>query len=159
MVRRRLPAEIRHRVDSIDIVQSVWKSFLRDEVRIANAITVEDLVPYLTGMAKLKIAEKHRRLTQTQRADIRKEASRVANDEHAVSDVSAYADRKQAMPGDIAVAKDNWERTMEKVGERGQQVLQLRLQGFTLDEISERTEIGKRTVQRILASALQSLTL
>jgi DNA-binding CsgD family transcriptional regulator len=40
----------------------------------------------------------------------------------------------------------------------GRNVVQLKLEGHTLDEIADRVGASKRTVQRLLASVLQSLT-
>jgi DNA-directed RNA polymerase specialized sigma24 family protein len=46
---------------------------------------------------------------------------------------------------------------MEKVGKRGQRIVQLRLQGMTYDEIAEETDLSVITVRRLLSSVLTAL--
>jgi len=163
MVRRRLPSEIRHKVDSIDIVQSVWKSLLRKGSHLNHAGTAEDFVAYLAGMAKLKVFETHRHFTQCEAFNVRREVP--LNPPTALGDGGCFdvdsdrrVDRKCDAPSAVVRARENWEQAVEKAGARGQQVVQLKLQGLTLDEIAVRLKLSKSTVRRILDSVLHSLT-
>lgn len=159
-VRRRLPHEIRTKLDSMDIVQSVWKSFLRGGARPPENASVEQFAAYLFGMARLKTLEKHRRYTRHAKFDIRREQPlgtikganpEGRNDQHCT-------DYRHESPSTVAEIRDDWKQALCKVGDRGRQVVQLRLQGLTLDEVAQRMAISKSTVRRILDSMLQSLT-
>jgi len=162
VVRRRLPAEIRHKVDSVDIVQSVWKSIFRGGCRLEQAASAEEVVAYLAGMAKLKVFETHRRFTRCEAFNVRREVPLNSDERQHGPTPTRESDRqidhRDHAPSAIVRARDNWERAMEKSGERGQQVVQLKLQGLTLDEIAEQLNLSKRTVQRTLDSVLQSLS-
>jgi RNA polymerase sigma factor (sigma-70 family) len=151
VARRRLPQELRGKVDSIDIVQSVWKSFIRRGVPLEKVNTAEQLIAYLGGMAKFKVFETHRHYSEAQGFDVRREVPLSTNG-HALA-----ADRRDR-PSEIASARENWARAVDKLGEMGRSVVQLKLEGHTLDEIADRVGASKRTVQRLLASVLQSLT-
>jgi RNA polymerase sigma-70 factor (ECF subfamily) len=166
LVRRHLPAEIRPKVDSVDIVQSVWKSLLRKGIPVEQLRTAEDFVAYLAGTAKLKVFEAHRHYTRCQSANVRREVHLdfIPADEPQrkrfplTFSHDPRADKRSSTPSAIVCARENWERAIDRAGERGQQVVQLKLQGHTLDEIAERLSLSKSTVRRVLDSLLQSLT-
>jgi RNA polymerase sigma-70 factor (ECF subfamily) len=163
LVRRRLPSEIRPKIDSVDIVQSVWKSLLRKGAPLDQITTVEHFVAYLAGSARLKVFEAHRHYTRCEASNIRRE---VPMTPHATPQVSRTGgelanrcvDRKAHTPSAFVCARDNWEHAVERVGQRGEEVVRLKLQGLTLDEIAAHMALSKSTVRRILDTLLQSLT-
>jgi RNA polymerase sigma factor (sigma-70 family) len=163
VVRRRLPSEIRTKIDSVDIVQSVWKSLLRKGAPLDQITTVEHFVAYLAGSARLKVFEAHRHYTRCEASNIRRE---VPINPHVGREVkrgvdeltNRFVDRKAHTPSAYISARDNWEQAIEKVGSRGRDVVQLKLQGMTLDEIADHMALSKSTVRRILDSLLQSLS-
>ena len=159
-VQRHLPAEIRQKVDSTDIVQSVWRSLLRMGTGLGQADSAERFIAYLAGMARNKVFEAHRHFNQ-QAYDVRREVPWDLAERDGKSDdprdAHDFIDKTCPQPSAIVEAQDNWERAMSKAGERGHEVVQLRLQGLSLEEVSVRLNISKRTVQRVLDTMLQSL--
>ena len=149
-IRRRLPTELQHRIDSADIVQSVWKSLLRQGIKPGQFNTPEDFVAYLSKMAKWKLYETHRRFTKFEGLDVRRETSGLGTD-------ARIADRRIDSPSSIAQVREKWELALKSAGLRGQQVLQLKLQGLTLDEIAQQASLSKATVRRDIGSLLASL--
>jgi RNA polymerase sigma factor (sigma-70 family) len=150
LVRRRLPKEIRAKVDSVDIVQSVWKSIFRGGQQLRETATAEDVFAYLAGMARLKILEAHRRFTRYPGYDVRREVPFTRS-------ATEQAVHTNNFPSAIVRARENWERAMSQSGELGHKAIQLKLQGLTLDEMAEQLQVSKSTVQRLLRSVLQSL--
>jgi RNA polymerase sigma factor (sigma-70 family) len=159
VVRRHLPAGIRSKVDSADIVQSVWKSLLRKGARLEAGATPEQLIAYLAGMARLKVYETHRHFT-TLKGDLRREQAlgHPATPEESNENYREVCDKRAQRPDVIVSARDNWERAIELSGDRGRQVVDLRLRGLTLTEIAEQLNISLSTVRRVLDSLLQSIT-
>lgn len=162
VVRRHLPTEIRSKVDSTDIVQSVWKSFLRTGAKFDADTTPEKLIAYMAGMARLKVYETHRHYTTLKGFDVRKEqplegvaGSNESGEQRSASDVR---DARAQQPDDIVGTREHWRHAMAESGERGRQIVNLRLQGLTLTEISEELKISVSTVRRTLDALLQSLT-
>lgn len=159
VVRRHLPASLRSKVDSADIVQSIWKSLLRTGARLEPDATPEKLIAYMAGMARLKVYETHRHFT-TLKGDQRREQvlSHPTGSEETRKNQGEMCDERAQRPDVIVSARENWERAIEVSGDRGRQVVDLRLRGLTLPEIAEQLNISLSTVRRVLDSLLQSLT-
>jgi RNA polymerase sigma factor (sigma-70 family) len=162
VVRRHLAPELRSKLDSVDIVQSVWRSFLRKGEAFDNIQSAEQFVGYIAGIARNKVLETHRHFTKYAQFDIRREVpfqqeferDADAGDRPATDRI----DPRCNDPSEIARARENWGFAMDRAGERGQRIIQLRLQGMTYDEIAEETGLSAITVRRTLASVLVSLT-
>ena len=156
VVRRHLPAEIRAKVDSTDIVQSVWKSLLRNETRFDSDCSPDQLIAYLAGMARLKVYETHRHFT-TMKGDVHREQSLSSHAEGSTEQVEVR-DRRTSQPDVIASARDNWTHAIDASGERGRMIVDMRLRGLTLSEISAEMNVSLSTVRRVLDALLQSLS-
>lgn len=161
VVRRHLPAEIRSKVDSTDIVQSVWKSVLRKGATFDGESSPEKLVAYLAGMARNKVYETHRHYTTTKACDLSREQplARLSERQDASSSAGDMElhDARAREPLDILSSRENWERAIENSGDRGQQIVELRLKGLTLNEVAEKLQVSVSTVRRDLEALLASL--
>ena len=160
-VRRRLPAEIRSKVDSSDIVQSVWKSLLRKGQRLDAFATSDQLIAYIASMARLKVYETHRHFTRKERLDVRREVSGADPTARQRNQHREFPpdpiDRRTDTPSAIVQAQESWENALRRNGARTEQIIQLKIQGATTEEIAERLGLCKRTVQRHLLTMLHSL--
>jgi RNA polymerase sigma factor (sigma-70 family) len=161
VVRRHLPAELRPKVDSVDIVQSVWKSLLRKGDGFNHIASADQFIGYIARVAQYKVFETHRHFTRYAQFDIRREVplpSPKDPGEEVENAPGDCIDPRCQDPGDALQARESWSLAMDKVGSRGQRVVQLRLQGMTYQEIAEETGLSAITVRRTLASVLTSLT-
>jgi len=164
VVRRTLPQEIRGKMDSADVVQSVWTSLLRDPGKLGEIREVEQFIAYLVGMARLKVFEAHRRYTRVTGRNVRREIPIDANNAEEMKTGWRSADRLEVpdhaanTPSEIVAASESWNRALAREGERGRKIVELRLTGLTHGQIAERLKIGESSVRRILSSMLQSLT-
>jgi RNA polymerase sigma factor (sigma-70 family) len=159
IVRRHLPDELRPKIDSVDIVQSVWKSLLRKGDGFDHIANAEQFVGYIAQVARNKVFETHRHFTQYAQFDVRREErldSGAAIDGRPRRE--DFIDQRSDDPGQVTLARESWSLAMEKVGERGRRIVQLRLQGMTYDEIAEEAGLSIITVRRILTSILKALT-
>lgn len=163
VVRRHLPSELRSKVDSTDIVQSVWKSLISKGAKFDDAATPEKLIAYLAGMARYKVYETHRHYTTMKAFDLNREQSLAqlpSGRDPAASEKAEIElhDSRAQDPGEIVSTRDNWQRAMSNSGDRGQKIVALRLQGLTHAEVAERLEISVSTVRRVLDALLESLS-
>ena len=70
VVRRRLDQRMRSKFDSQDFVQMVWASFFRNPVEMSSFDEPEDLLRYLSAMARHKVVNEHRRRIVHQKHNI-----------------------------------------------------------------------------------------
>jgi RNA polymerase sigma factor (sigma-70 family) len=160
VVRRYLPQELRTKVDSVDIVQSVWKSMLSKGAAFDHIKSAEDFVGYIAGVARNKVLETHRKFQKNTKRDIHREQP-IARPSSAKTDDPDFqiccVDPRSADPPSIAHARDNWNRALKKGGPNAEQVIRLRLEGMSMVEIAEDLGKSEYHVRQTLASLLKSL--
>jgi len=146
VVRRKLNQRMRSKFDSIDFVQMVWASFFTDRDRISKFQEPEDLIRYLIKMARHKLLQESRRRLTSQKHNINRECSL----EHAQPPESSYT-RKSATPSQIAMANEQLSELTDEQSVRNKQIVALRMEGATYEEISRRLRIHERTARRVIA--------
>lgn len=162
VVRRHLPTEIRSKVDSTDIVQSVWKSLIRTGANLDSSATPEQFIAYLAGIARFKVYETHRHYTTMKAYDVKRERSfnSLTSPRDGAStrqqDLDPQ-DRRAQEPLDIVSTREMWRRAIELSGDRGRRIVELRLQGLTLAEVADRLQISLSTVRRSLDELFTSV--
>jgi RNA polymerase sigma factor (sigma-70 family) len=152
MVRARLPKKMRNQYDSADFVQAVWQSFFADLPRNTPEFeNVRHLRRYLSGAVRNKVHEQHRRLTRTQKYDIcREERLYIIRGDH---DVPREVVSPDPSPSQAAQAGDRLAQLTAGRSQREVEVIQLRRQGLTFEEIAGVTGVNERTARRIIESA------
>jgi RNA polymerase sigma factor (sigma-70 family) len=149
MVRARLPKKLRTQFDSLDFVQAVWESFFSDRpLDSPDFERVEHLRGFLAGVVRNKVFEQHRRLTKTEKYKISREERLYVRrgDRDVPRDVVAPG----PSPSQVAQASDRMAQLTAGRSPREVDVISLRRQGLTFDEIANQTGIHERTVRRII---------
>ena len=152
MVRARLPKKLRTQFDSADFVQAVWQSFFSDLGRETPEFErVEHVRRFLAGVVRNKVFEQHRKLTRTEKYDVsREERLYIRRGDH---DVPREVVSPDPSPSEAAQADDRLAQLTEGRSAREVEVISLRRQGLTFDEIAAETGVHERTVRRIIESA------
>jgi RNA polymerase sigma-70 factor (ECF subfamily) len=138
-VRRCLPGPVRARFDSIDVMQSVWVHVFTglragrwqfpDEARLRA---------FLLQVARRRLVSRVRRHFPS--------ARREAGD----ADLDALPAPVQPRPSEVVQADETWQRLLALCPPEHHQLLHLRRQGLTLDDIAVRTGLHEGSVRRIL---------
>jgi RNA polymerase sigma-70 factor (ECF subfamily) len=152
MVRERLPKTLRRQLDSMDIVQAVWQSFFADVQDGDRAFeNSRHLRGWLDGMARNKVFEQHRRLTKTEKYAIKREERLYVRrgDREVARDLVA----RGPTPSQTVQAGERLAQLTAGCDAREVEVLTLRYQGLTLDEIAARTGMCERSARRIIDAA------
>lgn len=140
-IRRRLNRRMRSQFDSADFCQAVWASFLAGEQQIPSFTHERDLIGFLNSMATNKVVEECRRRLQGKRYNAHRQGSqgdgggRVTKNPTASQIVSAQEQFSWLVRGDPTLYR---------------RIVQLRVDGATLDEIAESTGVNERTVRRVI---------
>jgi len=149
MVRVRLPKVLRTQFDTMDFVQSVWRSiFDKDPSAFPPFENSRHLLGYLAGLTANLVVYEHRRRTRTRKYDLsRQEALYVRRgDREILREVAA----QEATPSEGVQAKDRLSQIMRGLDERERKVVELRLLGHNNDAIAEMLGISESAVRRIL---------
>ena len=144
IARRRLNTLVRPHLDSVDVTQMVWQSFLRhDQDRFADW-NRKRLRGYIHQVLENKIKEIHRRYLSAQKRDVRREC--VHSEEGIAASIS-----RDAAPGLDIENAEIWSRLCRVLTDVESNVLRCRLQGMSLKQIASHVELHPRSVQKVMS--------
>lgn len=169
-VRASLPHAIRPKIDSQDFVQAVWASMILKRGRLEQFHSPGQFIGYLAAVARNKVIDTHRHYLNTQAYNVRAEVSMPDLQRQVVKDkINAATEKriaaadqqlptsKDPTPSQVAVVREAWRRVVENSSSRDQQIVSLRIEGYTYDVIAERLLIGEKTVRRVLRRIFDEL--
>lgn len=143
---RNLAPGLRPRLGPDDVVQSVCRTFFRRAQEGQFALDDQDnLWRLLVAITLTKIREKTRYHLRDKRG-LQHERPMAASEDSAGPALPAAA----PTPAEMAEFTDLLEGALAGLGEEERQVVQLKLQDFTHDEVAEKLGCSERTVRRIL---------
>ena len=150
VVRRQLPARLRAKFDSLDIVQSVWADVL-DGFRGAGwrFEDADHLRAFLVKATRHRFIDRYR---QHQRALERERP--LAEGEAEGAPVSPGP-----RPSEVARADDLWDKLLALCPPEHHEVLRLKRQGLEAPEIAARTGLHEDSVRRVLRQLARRLVL
>ncbi len=140
-VRRQLNGPLRSKLDSMDIVQSVWADvlcgFREAGWRFADRA---HLRAFLTRVACNRLIDR------------RRQHHRALEREQPLTEVSPkdLPRSSQPRPSEVAQVQELWERMLENCPPAHREILMLRRQGLPLTEIAARSGLHEGSVRRIL---------
>ena len=154
LAERNLASGLRRRVGADDVAQSACRTFLRraqiGEFELSDS---EGLWGLLCAITLTKVREQtrfHLREKRGLHREVHHATGASAGD--STGGPSVFFDRPAAEPSpdDAAEFTDQFTRLVESLDEEERQLVDLKLQQFTNDEIAERMGCSERTVRRIL---------
>ncbi len=149
-VRRRLSRRLRSKVDSADIVQSVFADLVRG---------VRDGGWHFAGRPQLEAFL--RRIAWRRLADRYQKHGRALEREHSLDEAPSQSlgDAAQARPSQEAQGREFWERILRACPPSHQEVVRLRMNGHRMGEIAERTGLHEGSVRRVLYELARRLSI
>jgi len=146
LARVHLGTHLQHKVDPEDVVQSAYKSFLvryGDEALVAEG---EGLWALLTLITIRKCADRARYF-QAECRDLQREggASRTPDSNPA----SLVAVGREPTPDEAAVLAETVAGLLQQLSGNERRIVELSLQGYLTQEISEQTGRAERSVRRL----------
>jgi RNA polymerase sigma-70 factor (ECF subfamily) len=155
LARSRLSSRLAQRVDPEDVVQSAYRSFFGDakdgrcDVRRGG-----DLWQLLVTITLHKLHDQVKRHRRAKRA-VERELN-VGSDESWLN-VEAHLATQVPSPMEAVALADEVEQIMRDLKPLYRRIMELRLQGYNIDEIAAATQSGERTVRRVLDQVKQQL--
>lgn len=148
VVRRQLPRQLRTKLDSIDVVQSVWASLLDGfgSGRWQFA-TPAQLRAFLITVTRRRLSDRLRHFRS------------ALDNEQPLADVGPdkMAPDHQPRPSEVAQADDLWDKMLALCPPAHHNVLHLKREGLLLQEIADRTGLHEGSVRRILRKLASQL--
>jgi RNA polymerase sigma-70 factor (ECF subfamily) len=157
IVRARLPRALRPHFDSMDFVQAIWKSILTDQPdQLDQLQTPDQFQGYLAGVACNKIRSEYRKRTRTQKYNLKREQPLVVRRASGDELVQEIQD-PDPTPSQRIQAEDCWNQMLAHCSKRAAEIIRLRRDGLTFEEIARRLGLSDRSVRRVLDSVRQQL--
>ena len=150
MVRARLPRAMRSQFDSLDFVQAVWQSVFARGHRLAEFANPGHFRGYLAGVARNKVFAEYRRGT-TRKFDLgREEPLYFRKGGH---DTPRDLPGADPSPSQVAQADECLVRLLDAPSAEEAEMVRLRSEGRTIDEIAESVGRSERSVRRAIQAA------
>jgi RNA polymerase sigma-70 factor (ECF subfamily) len=154
LARKRLAPKLAGRIDPEDVVQSAYRSFFAAAGRGRFQLEQSgDLWRLLAGITLNKLHRQVERNTAKKR-DVSKD--RGLADEGSLS-VGTDVLSRDPSPDEVVALADELELLMRDLDPRHREMIQLRLQGYQIEEIAAQTQRTQRTVLRALEGIKQKL--
>ena len=146
LARLHLDARLQHKIEPEDIVQSVYKSFLLryGQTSLADQESA-GLWSLLTVITLRKCADRVR-YYKAERRDISREALPSTSDR---PEPWQQVIGREPTPDQAAVLAETVERVLEGLDEDERPIVELSLQGYSTQEISDQLGRAERTVRRL----------
>jgi RNA polymerase sigma-70 factor (ECF subfamily) len=155
LARSRLSSRLAQRVDPEDVVQSAYRSFFGDaKDGRCDVGRGGDLWQLLVTITLHKLHDQVKRHRRAKRA-VERELN-VGSDESWLN-VEAHLATQVPSPMEAVALADEVEQIMRDLKPLYRRIMELRLQGYNIDEIAAATQSGERTVRRVLDQVKQQL--
>jgi RNA polymerase sigma factor (sigma-70 family) len=160
VLRPNLTPQVRRRIDSQDLAQILWTSILLRRSELTRLKTPEQLIAYLCRAAKNRVIDARRRFLESDKYNVSREEnyeSIVDNDPirpTRINPVNRPYFSRDPSPSQFASVRERWNHILKQASERDQQILKMRLQGYSYDAIGERLGITLMTVRRAIEALI-----
>lgn len=147
VVRRQLPARVRAKFDSIDVVQSVWADVVRGWPHAGwHFASAAQLRAFLIKMTRNRFID---RLRQCRRPLEREQPLENTD--------PAALPAREPRPSEVAEANELWDRLLALCPPAHREVLRLRREGLPVTEVAARTGLHEDSIHRILRTLARRL--
>jgi RNA polymerase sigma-70 factor (ECF subfamily) len=149
VVRRKIGHRLRAKVDSVDIVQSVFANVLNGFRNGGWRFSGRpQLRAFLRQIAWRRLADRYQ------------EHRKVLDKEQSLSDTLAFSlpEADTPRPSQVVEGREFWERVLAACPQAHREIVLLRVNGFQLNEIAERTGLHEGSVRRILYDLARRLS-
>jgi RNA polymerase sigma factor (sigma-70 family) len=146
----RLSEKLARRVDAEDVVQSAYRSFFvgakKGRYVLERSGDLWRLLVRITLRKVYRQAERH----GTKKRGLKKE--RVVPEDASQSGMAAQVESPDPTPAEAATLADEVESILSSLEAQHRPILELRLQGYKIEEIAAEQKCSERTVRRVLDS-------
>ena len=140
-VRRQMNKRLRSKFDSADFQQAVWASFFAHRSRIEQFTSPEELIGFLASMARHKVINEFRRRVLATKHNVNYEYPLDGSSDRALI-------ARQPTASQVAIAEERLTDLLNKQPDPYRQMVVLRREGNTMQEIADQLGVNEKTVRR-----------
>lgn len=157
LAQSRMPARLNQRIDAEDVVQSVYRSFFnRTRAGQYEAQYGGDVWRLLVTITLHKLTNEVAHHKAAKRA-MDRELPLATSEDNSLPGVSPEVLAREPSPMEAVVLAEELEQVMAALTPVQRQILELRLQGYKIDEIADQVHRSQRTVRRVLDNVKANL--
>ncbi len=149
VIRRSLSGRLRAKFDSADVVQSVWvhmiRALRRGDWQLTDRASLRAL---LVTVARRRLVSRYRH-----------HRTALEHDRTEGADLEGLPARRQARPSEVVQANELWDRLLALCPPANRELLHLRRQGLSLEEIATRIGMHEGSVRRVIRKLARQLAL
>jgi RNA polymerase sigma-70 factor (ECF subfamily) len=146
LARSQLDVRLKHKVDPEDVVQSVYKSFFRRYGEETIATQGSDGLWSLLTLITLRKCSDRARYYRAERRNVAQEAAVAASAE---DEYWREAVGREPTPEEAASLAETVEQVLASIDADERPIIELSLQGYSTQEISEQLGRAERSVRRL----------
>lgn len=156
VTRRKFPPSLNRRIAPEDIVQSTCRSFFARVQDGRLEVSDRDQLWGLLCAIALNKTRMKQRYHLAQRRDLKREQEVIPGDPHEERPALEIAGSTPP-PDEAVIFSEQLQRVMELLDGTEQQILQLKLENYTNQEIADRVNRSERTVRRAMERLQEKL--
>jgi RNA polymerase sigma-70 factor (ECF subfamily) len=151
----RLDPKLQAKADPESVAQSVFRSFFTRQAQ--GQFDLQDWDSLWSLLVRITLRKCCRRAValQAECRDVRREVAQARTDESSLGNWQALA--RDPTPQEAAVLTETLEHLLHGLDENQQTILTMRLEGYTVREISDRVDRTERSIYRLLRQVRDAL--
>lgn len=152
LARSRLSSQVQQRVDADDVTQSVFRSFFRRHRVAPYELDSWDSIWALLAQITVRKCHRENQFHRAQCRDVCRERSLAAKED---AQLARQIGHREPDPQEVLMFQELLGQLLQRVPEEKREWLVLRLQGYSVAEISQQCGRTERSVYRLLDRAQQ----
>jgi RNA polymerase sigma factor (sigma-70 family) len=159
-VRVSLPSKVRPKLDSQDFAQALWASILLNRKGLTRLKTPQQLIAFLAASARNKVIDATRRYMRTQKYNVSRELSLADVPPQSAAQPAPQAAlcTRDPTPSQFASVRERWTQILLGAPDLDREILRLRLEGSTFEEIAADLQISQATARRAIQHLIDQLS-
>jgi RNA polymerase sigma-70 factor (ECF subfamily) len=147
VVRRHLPTGLRTRFDSEDVVQSVWRSFLQGFQQSGRRFAdVDHLRAFLIHATRNRLIDR-----------VRQHGPAVEREQRLTDACQTELPAREPRPSHHMREAELWQRVLALCPAEHRELIRLKRDGYSLEEIAQRCGLHRDSVRRVLRGLARRL--
>jgi RNA polymerase sigma factor (sigma-70 family) len=146
VIRHNLNKRLRKQFDSVDFLQSVWRTFFTLPIEQLEFADSRALRAFLVELAANKVIDTYRSRFQSRRRSLNREKSL----EGSAAIAASYLAADDPTPSQIAIEDEVWDQLITGLPKVGQSILRMLREGRSQREIAQELSVTERSIHRLL---------